>query len=259
MQKLKIRKDKYDENMGKAYIIIYHQCLPTLKNDREASDKFATIWRNQDVIAVLKLVQNLCFSYNAKTQGVMATVVSHKGLFTPYQKDGMDYHTYHCEFMAHVETIETYGGIGAVEVGPNFLANKIKGMANSGTILDAKKPMDTECALAISAMCEEYLAALMLSGAHQECFGDLQTDLKNQYGYGDECYPKMLAACLSLLNRWTPAITKSPHFPPCTPPITEQVKDEDKALVFVQDAKKDVKKPTSTSTVVDDTSSSKGH
>ncbi len=38
--------DKYDENMGKAYIIFYHQCSPTLKNDLKASDKFATISRN---------------------------------------------------------------------------------------------------------------------------------------------------------------------------------------------------------------------
>ncbi len=52
-------KDKYDENMGKAYITVYHQCLHTLKNDLKALDKFATICRNQDVIALLKLVQSL--------------------------------------------------------------------------------------------------------------------------------------------------------------------------------------------------------
>jgi hypothetical protein len=61
----------------------------------------------------------------------------------------------------------------------------------------------------------------------------------------------MLDACFSLLNRWTSVTThKSPFGTPRTPPITKQVKNMDKALVFAQDAKK----TTSTSTVVDDTS-----
>jgi hypothetical protein len=63
------RKDKYDENMAKAYIIAYHQCSPTLKNDLKASDAFATISSSQDVIALLKLIQSLCCSFDVKTQG----------------------------------------------------------------------------------------------------------------------------------------------------------------------------------------------
>jgi hypothetical protein len=145
-------KDKYDENMAKAYIIVYHQCLPTLKNDLKDSDKFATIRQNQDVIALLKLVQSLCCSYNAETQGVMATVASHKCLFTHYQKNGVDNHTYHHELLAHVETIKTYSGVGAVGVVPTFLANKIKELANFGTILDAKNPTDAERAHAVSTV-----------------------------------------------------------------------------------------------------------
>jgi hypothetical protein len=136
-----------------------------------------------------------------------------------YQKDGVNNHTNHCKFLAHVKTIETYGGVGTVGMVPTFLASKIKELANSGTIIDAKKPMDAECALAVSAVSEEYLATLMISGAHQECFGDLWTDLKNQHGYGNNHYPKTLNECLSLLNQLTPATTrKSPHGPPCAPP-----------------------------------------
>ncbi len=74
-------KDKYNKNMAKAYIIIYHQCSPTLKNDLEGSDAFVAIRSSQDVIALFKLLQSFCCSYDAKTQGVMATVASHKRLF----------------------------------------------------------------------------------------------------------------------------------------------------------------------------------
>ncbi len=71
--------------MAKAYIIVYHQCLPTLKNDLKASNTFSAIHGSQDVIALLKLIRSLCCSYDTKTQGVMATVASHKRLFTYYQ------------------------------------------------------------------------------------------------------------------------------------------------------------------------------
>jgi hypothetical protein len=165
-------------------------------------------------------------------------VASHKCLFIHYQKDGMDNHTYHRKFLAHVETIKTYRGVGAVRVVPTFLANNIKELADSGTILDAKNPTYAKHALAVSAVHEEYLAALMLSGAHQEGFCDLWINLKNQDSYGDDCCLKTLNAYLSVLNRWTPATTKSLRGPPCTPSITEQVKDKDKALVSAQDTKK---------------------
>ncbi len=46
-------KEKYDKNMAKAHIIIYHQCSPNLKNDLEASGLFPSICQNQDVIGLL--------------------------------------------------------------------------------------------------------------------------------------------------------------------------------------------------------------
>ncbi len=131
----------------------------------------------------------------------MATVASHKRLFTHYQKDGMDNHTYHREFLAHVETLETYGGVGVVGVVPTFLLEKINELAAARQIADAMNPTNAERALAVFAACDEYLAALMLSRAHCKRFGDLRTDLKNQYGYGNNHYPKTVNTCLSLLNQ----------------------------------------------------------
>jgi hypothetical protein len=63
----------------------------------------------------------------------MATVASHKRLFTHYQKDGVDNHSYHREFMAHVETVETYGVTGTIEVG--LLAAKIQNWLGQGRLL----------------------------------------------------------------------------------------------------------------------------
>jgi hypothetical protein len=119
-------KDKYNKNMPKAYINVYHQCSSTLKNDLKASNMVSTIRNTQDVIILLKLMQIFCFSYNAKTQGVMATMASHKRLLMHYQKNVVDNHTYHRKFLTHVETIKTYGSVGAVGVVQTFLASKMK-------------------------------------------------------------------------------------------------------------------------------------
>ena len=175
------RWDKYYKNMAKAYIIVFHQCSPSLKNDLKALDTFAAIRSAQDVIGLLKLVQSLCCSYDAKTQGVMATVASYKKLFTYYQKDGVDNHNFHREFVAHVETLETYGGVGVVGVVPTFLTARIKELATNGLIANPANPTDAKRALAVSSVWDEFLAALMLKGGNREHFGALWTDLKNQY------------------------------------------------------------------------------
>ncbi len=109
-------------------------------------------------------------------------------------------------------------------------------MAADGTIRDANNPTNAEHALAVNAVCKEYLAALMLSGAHLECSNELHTDPKNQYGYGDNHYPKMIDSCLALLNRWTPSSTpqKTPCPPQCQPKDSSNEKNNDKALVFAQ-------------------------
>jgi hypothetical protein len=86
---------KFKENTQKAYVIIFHQCTPSLKNGLKATDLFPPIWSAQDLILLLKLIQSLCCSYDSKTQGVMATIGVHKILFTYYQKDGVDNHVFH--------------------------------------------------------------------------------------------------------------------------------------------------------------------
>ena len=190
----------------------------------------------------------------------MATVASYKKLFTYYQKVGVDNHTYHREFIAHVETLETYGGIGVVRVVPTFLTARIKELADSGVIVDATKPTDIERALRVSSVRDEFLAALMLNGAHCERFGALRTDLKNQYGYGDDRYPKTIDACLSLLNRWQPCPEDKPLTPSRKTP--DKAKEEDQALVFAQDAKKSPKSPSkgsTTSSTGDDSSLTKSN
>ena len=143
-KKASTKFDKYETDMARAFILIFHQCTPNLKNDIEAADTFPEIRVAQDPIMLLKLIQSLCCSYDAKTQSVMATVASHKRLFTYYQRDGNDNHKYFQEFSAHVKTLETYGGIGAIGITPTFLTEKLKELAAAGEVSSTTTPSDAE-------------------------------------------------------------------------------------------------------------------
>ena len=234
--KMSDRLEKYEENMAKAYIIIYHQCSTHLKNELEASDVFPKIRADQDVIGLLRMIQGFCCSYDARIQSVMATVASHKKLFMFYQKDGMDNHAYHREFLAHVETIETYGGDGSVGVTPNFVAAKIKEMAaeTPPLIVDAKNPTPAERAAAIKIVRDEYLAALMLNGCNKERYHKLRVDLKNDFAFGDDRYPKTVDQCLSLLNRWGNSTNHNPRPRAQQQNQAQQEAKPEEALVFAQ-------------------------
>jgi hypothetical protein len=154
--------------MPKAYIHIYNQCSTNLKNDLEASTAFPHVEASKDAIGLLKLIQGLCCSYDSKTQSVMATVASQKKLFTFFQRDGMDNSSYHREFVVHVETIETYGGMGAIGITPTFFAKKLHEMHAEQLCNDPTKPTDAELAAAHKDVRDEFPAALMLSGANRD-------------------------------------------------------------------------------------------
>ena len=227
------KKKKYDDNMQNAFIIILHQCSPALRNDMEAADVFPAIRVSRDPIALLRLIQGLCCSYDSKTQSVMATVASHKKLFTYFQHDGVDNHTYHREFMAHVETIETYGGLGAVGIIPTFLTAKMKELAASGDINDISTPTDAERALAIKLTRDEFLGALLLNGANKIRFSSLKTELSNQYGFGNDLYPKSVDQCLTMLNRRADSKIRPPR---AVQPTRETHAQPSETLVFAQGA-----------------------
>jgi len=144
----------YNDSMPKAYIHLYNQCSTNLKNDLEAATAFAQIESTKDPIGLLKLIQGLCCSYDSKTQSVMATVASHKKLFTYFQCDGVDNSSYHREFIALVETIGTYGGHGAIGITPTFVAQKLQEMHAAGTCTNVASPTTDELATANSSVRE---------------------------------------------------------------------------------------------------------
>ena len=108
---------------------------------------------------------------------------------------------------------------------------KLKELAAAGEVSSATNPTDAERMVAIILVCDEFLGCLMLSGANRDRYAALKTDLHNQYGYGEDLYPKSPDQCLTLLNWRSDTPARSPrHKDPKPAPI----KQEEEALVFAQ-------------------------
>ena len=96
---------------------------------------------------------------------------------------------------------------------------------------DVHAPTNTERAIAVRLTRDEFLGALMLSGTNKECFTALKTELSNQYGFGNDLYPKSVDQCLTMLNRRA----DSKICPPQAAILAQDVpKQEEEALVFTQ-------------------------
>ena len=226
----------YNTSMPKAYIHIYNQCSTNLKNDLGTSSACPKVNLTKNPVELLKLIQGLCCFFDSKTQSVMATIASQKLLFTYYQKDGVSNTDYHREFMALVETIETYGGLGAISIVPTFVTQELIKMESEGLCLDAKSPSDAELATAKATVRDEFLAGLMLSGANYNRYNMLRYELANQYGFGNNLYPKTVDQCLTMLNRRKEANPRQPRNPQQQQQQQHEVapKTDDEALVFAQ-------------------------
>ena len=164
----------------------------------------------------------------------MATVASQKKLFTYFQQDGMDNSSYHREFVAHVETIKTYYGTGAIGITPTFVAQKLQEMHAAGDCHDVASPTPDELAIAHKCVRDEFLLALMLSSANRDRYGALRNELANQYTFGNNLYPKTVDQCLTMMNRRMDSTPRLPCGPPRQPPGEQPIKTKDEALVFAQ-------------------------
>ena len=130
----------------------------------------------------------------------MARVASQKKLFTFFQWDGMDNSTYHREFITHIETIEAYDGMGMIAIVPTVVTQKLRDMQDDNKCVDPNNPSKDELAEAHKIVCDEFLAALILSRANRERYRVLRNELANQYGFGNNLYPKTVDQCLTMMN-----------------------------------------------------------
>jgi len=127
--------------------------------------------------------------------------------------------------------------MGAIGITPTFVAQKLHNVHAAKLCNDPAKPTDTELAAAHKDVCDEFLTALMLSGANHDSYGALRNELANQFGFGNDLYPKTTDQCLTMMNRRMDSALRQPRAPR-QPQGEQPVKADEEALVFAQGADK---------------------
>ena len=107
-------------------------------------------------------------------------------------------------------------------------------MHAAGTCANVASPTKNELAATYLSVREEFLAALLLSGANRDRYGALRNELANQYTFGNDLYPKMSDQCLTMMNHHVDNVPRQPRGPPRQPPAEQPIEKDDEALVFAQ-------------------------
>ena len=108
---------KATDNMKRAHALILGQCSPELTSKVKASTKFASAEKDQDVVALLKIIRGLCCDVDEKQQGTWGLEQAKHRVATFYQTYGMSNTDYIQFFTALVGVVETYGGAYGWEPG----------------------------------------------------------------------------------------------------------------------------------------------
>ncbi len=116
---------------------------------------------NQDVVALLLLIQGHCCQFDEHQQGTWALEQEKHRVPTYYQCHNISNMDYLKNFQALVGMVETYGGAYGQEPGLIWAHLIAKNMANPD------KPSSTELEAAKKACCEEYLLCMFLRRADQ--------------------------------------------------------------------------------------------
>ncbi len=103
--------------------------------------------------------------------------------------------------MAMVEVIEEYGGAGSLTYFPNLIKKELKTKG-----IDMDKASGDEKKEAKKAVCDKFLAALMLNGANHDKYGEWKRGMAENYVTGTSEYPESTEAVLCILNAYGPPV-----------------------------------------------------
>jgi hypothetical protein len=181
---MKYRMERYKGNESNAWALIYHQCLPELKNKLEGTEGYDDAKRTNDVAKLLVMNRGYCCQFDLLSDEYMAIGAAIKNLFYFFQKNNQSNADYHEDFIAMLKVIKEYGGAGSMMHFPNMLKKENKSMG-----MDLAKATSNQLKQAKKTMRDKFLAALMLSGANGAKYNDLKRNMKENFATGLSRYP----------------------------------------------------------------------
>jgi hypothetical protein len=132
----------------------------------------------------------------------IAIAVAIKNLLYFFQRATQTNSDYQVDFLLMVEVIKEFGGAGLLTYFPNMIKKEVVAVKTANNNMGAMTGDETKEAKKI--MQDKFLAALMLSGANCNRYGDLKRSMAENYATGTSKYPGSPEVVLCILNIYVP-------------------------------------------------------
>jgi hypothetical protein len=189
------------KELKNAYSIMHGQCDEEMKASLAMDPTFAAIDKGKDVIGLYKILQKINFSYTPVEEPILTMFKTKLDFMRIRQYDGQSVTEYYEKFLAMKEVNETlgtniYDDLGFVDV----IARE------KGKDLDAMTPAEKDqfSTEAMEEGADRMMGIHLLLGSNQGIYGDMLTDLKNQFLKDKKNeYPKTLHDAYTRLKGYT--------------------------------------------------------
>jgi hypothetical protein len=182
--------------------LVYNQCSNKLRVKLEGTSGYKLCKKENNVIALLTMIREYCCQFDALNNEYVAIVTAIKNLLYLFQKATQTNSDYEEDFLAMVKVIKKYSGAGSLTYFPNMIKREVIGVKAVNNNTGATTGDETKEAKKI--MQDKFLAALMLSGANCDRYGDLKRSMAENYVTATSKYPKSPEIVLRILNACVP-------------------------------------------------------
>jgi Zinc knuckle len=160
----------------------------------EATESYIEISENGDAIELLKIIKNICFSFQTQKYPILALHEAKKRFYNCTQFRNQSIQAYLEMFQNNLDVIKYIGG--SIGIDPILYKEEEGESRSSESNNDAY-----QC----------YIATAFMIGADRNRFGTLLDKLQNDHLQGYDCYPKTLTSAFHLLVNWKPGNSFTGH------------------------------------------------
>jgi hypothetical protein len=196
------RKRSYDDNLFKAYALIWERCAKAMQNKIMARSNFEAAEIYNDPIKLLNAVKEHALNYQETRYEMSIISDAFRALFNLQQKESESLQDYTRRFKTAREILESH--LGGQIVLTKFARTMPKYDQNNAEA-------NTEC---IENASEQLFAFLYLKNADQDKYGSLLKGLNSQKSLGHDQYPRMVTEANNVLSNHRFDPTKPKAKPP---------------------------------------------
>ena len=185
-----------ESNLRKTYSLVWGQCSDVMREKLEALENFDDIKSEFDVLALLVEIKTINFKFEDQKYPFGAVYYANKRFYNYKQGTDETNNEHYEKFNNLVSVVDSYGGLLGHE---SILISDDEEFSNLSQN-DQKQKANIDAANARNK--EKFLSFCLIAKADPVRYGDLKTNLENEYTKGNNQYPTTLTKALQLLTNY---------------------------------------------------------